>query len=291
MTTESNPLNREFHYFWDLLYRGKYTQCLFDESCTEQAIWAHSISRSMLSTMQNDGKVLEPGTRRGNNDKGRPMLDISFVAKGIKRASTGTFTCRRHDEIFTLIDSTEMDLSNPRVLNLLFFRAILRDLWTLLRTQNAKIYLQKRYSLPDTLLGKPEVRMRALFEAKKLIGPFLEQQDCPILSHIVRYVKTDRPFLAASYGTGGFVQAFDRETGQEVSADRLRRRLSIEPNCTWSFSVIPQGKRHAIVASCLKNSNAENYFSHLKTLNGKELESAISAELIFFCENWFIHPI
>ena len=45
-----------------------------------------------------------------------------------------------------------------------------------------------------------------------------------------------------------------------------------------------------MVASWLATSAAETYFKHFKEVQGEELQAAVSAELIIFCENWYLNP-
>ena len=45
-----------------------------------------------------------------------------------------------------------------------------------------------------------------------------------------------------------------------------------------------------MVASWLRNSAAERYFHHFNNVQGEELQAAVSAELVIFCENWFLNP-
>ena len=54
--------------------------------------------------------------------------------------------------------------------------------------------------------------------------------------------------------------------------------------------MIPREAEHVVVASWLKGSQAANYFQHFKEVDGRELEAAVSAELIGFCESWFLRP-
>ena len=84
--------------------------------------------------------------------------------------------------------------------------------------------------------------------------------------------------------------AIDQYSGQALSIRETRNFLRIEPNTTWSFTIIPRERDHVLAITHLKNSSAQKFFEHFLTLSGKELEAAISAELIFFDENWFLNP-
>ena len=290
MTDEISGYNKELYYGLDLARKGTYRKCLFVDDCTEQTIWAHSVSRAVLETIQHHGEVIKPHTITSKDDSGRSHVGLRLMPEAISQASIGTFTCHTHDSIFNCIDTTPMDFDDPKVLNLLFYRAILKDAWVLFKTQKATMYQERKGPLPNPWFVHPYTRLKALLDLMSRIRPFLDGTDCPLLMHIIRRVKTAHPILAASCARGGSILAFDERAGQEIPARDVRALTSIEPNSSWVFTVIPQANGHVVVASWLKGSVAENYFAHFNKINGRELQAAISAELIYFGENWFLHP-
>lgn len=64
----------------------------------------------------------------------------------------------------------------------------------------------------------------------------------------------------------------------------------MEPYTCWGVTVVPQEREHMVLCSCLKGSFAETYFLHIKEAYERELEVAVSAQLIQFCERWFLNP-
>ena len=188
-----------------------------------------------------------------------------------------------------------MDFDNPKLLNLLFFRAMLMEVWALLKTRKGVIFWeQEKGQIPTTPSIHPEIRLKALLDAVNRLRPFIgkdgNSRDKNPATHIVRRVKTSRPFVAASSAGGSLTRVFDIYTEQELSMNDVRHFTGKNPNNSWSFTVIPQASEHVVVASWLNVSQVENYFSYLKNVNGRELTAAISAGLICFCENWFLHP-
>ena len=286
---DTNEYNKEYHYFQNLISKGKFDKCLFVDGCTEPPIDAHSVSRSILSAFQQENQVIQPSSRNFKNDSGRSYPDIEFKLTPITRASTGRFACETHDKNFQIIDTTPMDFDNPKLLNLLFFRAMLKEVWTLQRTRKGVMQLeQEKGQIPTPPSIHPEIRLKAILDTVNRLRPFIGNNSNSHgknpAKHIVLRVKTSRPFVAASSAGGGLISV------QELSMNDVRLLTGKEPNVSWSFTVIPQTDEHVVVASWLNGSPAKDNFSYLENLNGRELKAAISAELICFCENWFLHP-
>ena len=292
---EINERNRELHYYLDLIRKGTFNKCLFADGCAERPIQAHSVSRAILSTIQQNGNVIQPSTRMIKDDAGRSLPDVRFNSAPITLASTGRFACETHDKEFQIIDTPFMDFDNAKVLDLLFFRAMLMEAWTLLRTLKGITHLERQKGqIPTSPSTRHDIRLKAVLDAVNGIKPFIRDVNyisakSPV-EHIVRRVKSNRPFVAASSAGGGLDRAFDYLTGQELPTQNVQSLMGKVPNVSWSFTVIPQAKNHIVVASFLKGSGVGDYFSHLKNLNGRELTAAISSELICFCENWFLSP-
>ena len=294
MISDVNEYNRRFHEILDMMRRGAFNTCLFQDHCTEPVIQAHSVSRAVLAHLEENGHVIRPTGRTEHDEIGRSYPDLMFQREGINRASTGTFACRMHDEVFAEIDTIPIDFGDPRVCDLLFFRAILKEAWQLLRTQRATMWLERDRPLPGPLTTHPNTRLRALLNAMKRIRSWLDStyeasEDRPVV-HLIRRIKTEHAIVAASCAGGGSALAFDQETGREIAPRMVHSIIGKDPNSCWSFTVIPQLAEHVMVASWLRNSVAENYFRHFNEIQGDELQAAVSAELIIFGENWYLNP-
>jgi len=286
--------NRQFNEGLNLFVKGKFRTCLFASGCPEPVIQAHSVSRAVLKELESDGHVIAPWTRNRRDDEGRSYANLEFQLQGINLASTGTFVCRTHDAEFAAIDKVPIDFNNPEVCDLLFYRAILKDAWQLLRTQFATMWLERDKPLPMPKPIHPYSRLRALLEAAERIRPWLdptrERLGTRPVVHLVRRMKTECSVVAASCAGGGSDLAFSRRSGRELSPGKVREITGAEPNTCWSFTVVPQPEEHVMVASWLATSAAETYFKHFKEVQGEELQAAVSAELIIFCENWYLNP-
>ena len=290
---EINDRNKEIHQMQDLLHQSEYRRCLFAENCTEEVIEAHSVSRSILTKIQDNGHVIQLGTRHEKDEAGLSRISLTFVTKGINQASTGNFACQTHDNAFRAIDTIPMNLDDPNVCNLLFYRAALREAWLLLRTRPSTSLIDSKSPYLYRPSSHPNTRLKSLLHLIGCMRPSLTATNhtkaTSSVVHIVRRVKSEHPILAASYASGGFTLVHD-DTGREIPPNVIRARMGIDPNDCWGFTVIPQENEHIVLASWLEGSNAANYFAHLKEVNGKELEAAVSSELIYFCESWFLNP-
>ena len=149
-------------------------------------------------------------------------------------------------------------------------------------------------SLPPEMV--PEVRIRAISDLAVRLKDRIEntgeelQGDFTQTKHVIRTIKTELPFLAASSAGSSSDVAWDENTGRVLSLDDSRRVTGREPNISWTIKVIPREREHTVIVSYLQGSNVENHLSHTQGANGTDLEEATSAELLKFCENWFIHP-
>ena len=210
-----------------------------------------------------------------------------FAFEGVRTASIGNFSCRKHDDIFQPIDTTDIDFNDSRIRDLLWFRAVLREAWLLHKIRPHQQPIE-RFLPPSIRIAN---RLRSLSDCiqwlrTSLMSPTIESP----ADHIVRRVKSEYPILATSYAYGGSTVAYDGETGMEIPTEVTRAVTGREPRECWGFTVIPREAEHVVVASWLKGSQAANYFQHFKEVDGRELEAAVSAELIGFCESWFLRP-
>ena len=289
-----NERNRAFHERLASLHKSEYRNCLFDRDCAEKAVNAHAVSRAILSTIQDKNHLKSPQLEYEQDEQGRSRPRLEFKDVGIRQASIGTFACQTHEDAFKIIDTAPMDFKDPDILSLLLYRAILREIWLLSRIGQFTDWVEER--APHVYLPTlyPDTRLESLLYFREFIRPMLAGRD-PTASknrvrHIVRRVKSDSPILATSSASGGSMLAYDHNRQQMLSAEEIRTRTGKEPYSCWGLTIIPQEKDHIVLASWLDGSQAQFYFQHLQTAQGRELEEAVSATLIFFSENWFLSP-
>ena len=285
---------REFHRLRNLARLDNFGGCLFESTCRNRPIKAHSVSRAILSKIQEGGHVLRPSTDSSLSESADPKRTIRFIREGVNRASTGTFACRNHDENFKAIDMVPVDTDDHHTLNLMFYRAVLREAWVLKNTQKLTDEVEKRAGIPGVPPIHPNNKLRAVRNSIQVMRPYIatttkSPKEVPI-EHIVRRVSTPRPIVAASAAGATLDMAFDQTNSRVLSMSETQTLTGKNPNCTWAITVIPQDTEHIVVTSWIKGSLSGQFFAHLNEVNGRELEEAISAELILYCENWFLHP-
>ena len=200
---EINEYNRRVHENLNLLRRGRFETCMFADECTEPVIQAHSVSRSVLSKLEDNGHVVQAKIRTGHDEVGRSYPNLIFEPTGINRASTGSFVCGTHDATFADIDTVPMDFEDPRVRDLLFFRAIIKEAWQLFKAQFTTMSFERNQPWPTSLPNHPNTRLRALLNAMRRVRPWLEttsgdSADRPVI-HVIRRMKTDHPIVAISW--------------------------------------------------------------------------------------------
>ena len=244
--------------------------------------------------MQEDGLVIQPEAKIRQTPSGRIGTHLQFESVGINEASTGHFICRSHDEAFKEIDHSELDTSDQRTFDLLMYRATLKELWIQLRIFETN--LRMRDARPFRLPLDPEIKLRAVVDLATRLKVHLEtpseteSQSKIRTIHLVRHIKSEIPFLAAASAGSSADSVIDKRTGEIATLGDTRRYTGKEPNTSWTFTIIPRKKDHVVVASYIEESTSERFFNHIEKANGAELQQAVSAELLMFCENWFINP-
>ena len=289
-----NERNKAIHEQLALLHKGEYRNCLYEQGCAGRVVNAHAVSQAILSTIQDKSHLKNPQLIYEQDEQGRSHPHVEFKNVGIRQASIGTFACQSHEVAFKKIDIIPMDFEDPEILNLLLYRAVLREIWLLSRIRPSIDWVDERAPHVHRPTIHPDTRLKSLLYFREYIRPILKTSDPPAgknrVQHMVRRIKSDSPILATSSASGGSVLAYDHNKEEVLSAEDVRTRMGIEPYSCWGLTIIPQEKEHMVLASWLDGSQAQFYFQHLRSAQGRELEEAVSAELILFSENWFLSP-
>lgn len=289
-----NERNKTVHEALTLLHKGEFRHCLFANDCAGSVVNAHAVSQAILRTIQENGHVKSPQVKSEQDVDGRSRPQLGFNNVGIRQASSGTFACQTREDAFKKIDTVPMDFEDPQILDLLLCRAVLREIWLLSKARQYMEWVDEKAPYIYKPSIHPDTRLESLLYFRECIRPVLAAthpiEHQPQVRHIVRRVKSDSPILATSSASGGSVLARYDQTGELLSAQEIRAKMGMEPYSCWALTVIPQENEHMVLISWLEGSQAEFYFQHLRTTQGRELEAAVSAELILFSENWFLNP-
>ena len=294
MNDQTNEQNKRIFEALGLVHRGTYRRCLFSDDCAARTVNAHSVSHAILSTIQDYDHVIAADIKYRKDEDGRSRPHMGFETVGIRQASIGTFACQTHEDAFKPIDTVPMDFEDPNIRNMLLYRAILREMWNLLRTRDHGDWVDEKAPFLYNPTVHPKQRLQSLSHFRDCVKSLMAEGESfgykPQVMHLVRRVKSKSPILAASGASGGSVIGTAKATGARLSDEYLRTHVGVEPNTSWGLTIVPQKNEHIVLFSWLEGSQAEHYFRHLRTVQGKELEAAVSAELIVFCENWFLAP-
>ena len=289
-----NERNKTVHEVLHLLLRGEFRKCLFAKDCAGSVVNAHAVSQAILRTIQDNGHVKSPQVKYEQDVDGRSHPQVGFSNVGIKQASIGTFACQTHEDAFKKIDTVPMAFEDPETLNLLLYRAVLREIWLLSKARQHTEWVDETAPHIYKPSIHPDTRLKSLLYFRETIEPVLAERHAierqPRVRHILQRVKSNSPILATSSASGGSVLARVDQTGELLSPQEIRSKIGMEPYRCWGLTIIPQENEHIVLISWLEGSQAEKYFQHLRTTQGRELEAAVSAELILFSENWFLSP-
>jgi hypothetical protein len=174
-------------------------------ACTSTAIRAHSVQNSrVLDLLVRDGHV-KSIVKRVDSKKGP---QIFFDDVGRNQASTFAGFCAEHDrQIFGPIDAAAFCSSNPQHLFLVAYRAVARELHTLMEAASRiqSTYL-KRIELALDSGNAPEAagmlavnhleRAYLTHMYKERFDDLLNSSQCGDLTHDVMKIKHDRATLA-----------------------------------------------------------------------------------------------
>ena len=296
METKNLEMTTSIREMRKRLRTREYNKCLLEDGCECTPIIAHSVPRGLMDKMDKNGHVIAV-TAKGR-DSQQPVIAREEI--GINKATTGKFICREHDEIFKPIDKP-FDCTDKYTLNLVFLRAILKEIW-LLENLNRNLEAQKdiieAMHSPST---SPWERLRSLKETKMKVLKCLNPQDCKckptcVVQHQTKVIKTPIPIVAGSIASGGYTYI------------QLNNVTIEDINSAWGFSIFPMEDQHTVVMSAIdnpqiqqyskyiskeqieKSRSAKRYFEHIVKSNGRGLEESVSAELLLFSENWIINP-
>ena len=204
------------------------SRCYYNPNCTEETIQAHTISKSWMKPLSRANKVYWFSS---GGAKGMQLQQLKGVPSlvSVKVASAHPFCCAKHDKDFNLIDQPNLHSPSSHQLNLMFYRAILRQLHVDTGASEwlAKFPLGKWVA---TLFGvQANSRgLKLLQSARSVVQEAISkpQHSEQRVRHLSRLVK-GRPTLACAAAA-----TWQRHTGGPGA---------------WGITVIPQAAGHLVV--------------------------------------------
>ncbi len=204
------------------------SRCYYSTNCTGVTIRAHTISKSWMKPLSRAGKVywFSNGGVKGmqlQHLKGVPSLVSAKVA------SAHPFCCAEHDKEFNLIDQPNLHNPSSHQLNLMFYRALLRQL----HVDTAASKWLTKYPLVKWVVALFGVQansrgLKLLQSACSVVQEAISkpQRSGWRVRHLSRLVK-GRPTLACAAAA-----TWPRHTGGRGA---------------WGVTVIPQATGHLVV--------------------------------------------
>lgn len=252
--------------------------------CTNKPIRAHSIQNShVLDLLVSEGHVVSPQLSFTGG-----TLKIEFKKAGRHSASTFTGFCSEHDrDIFREVDAPEIDLANRTHLFLLAYRAVSRELHTVIdgaiKVQAAYIHrVQRGFDPEDTASPAGILATQHLMNAFETYEYRAANYDQPLISnsesnivHDVIVIDNQAPTVAVSS-----LFSFD---GIENGGQLVRCGLNVFPSSNEQTAVIFS---YAEVDANL----ARNALTKVLSTSGPEQKHELSKLILDRTENFVISP-
>ena len=290
-TLPENERKRIAQIAVDRTKREAYKECLVTGECEGPIVGGHLIPRAWLKRVCDDNEQVQVFAalpisvfRADRRPNSLPVLNH------INNAFVGSFTCRRHEEIFGPIDDPFLDLTNQGNLNFMLYKSILASLWSkklLLKMAQAclaEVPQDERFT-NETVLQQQ--RISGLEYYKQRVEGCLNPQSCrrceggrcKVIDHKMFYIPGE-PALAVSEFSGG-----------------IRKRVSPGGNfgeriTNWGMTVLPLSEGHKVIFHHFTEEEGiiEPLGQVLSHLQGKKLQGQISYWILKSFENLAVSP-
>lgn len=262
---------------WYVLEEGQPT------FCTNPPIRAHSVQNGwILDLLAEDGHVIAPELRIDLQEG--PQYDLKEV--GRNRATTFAGLCSEHDDaLFSPIEKTPLDLSNPEHRFLLAYRATFYELHAaMMAGSTTQLAYQKRLEVgveePNTMTAAGLLATQRLVVAyetwqyKSIYDEAYTTRDFDALEHDVIELDVAAPTLAAS---GLFSVGSD---SRDVLVGVCLTILPVAPTSTSVLVSYLRGHRRRV---------RHELYPMLKT-RGEKQKFEISRRLLNECSNFVLSP-
>ena len=283
-----NELRRITQKVVDSTKRKAYKECLVAGECEGPIVGGHLIPRAWLRKICDHNEevmVFEKLPLRPFTGNKGPVLDH------INNATVGSFTCRRHEEMFGPIDDPDPDLTNQNNLNLMLYKAIIATLWLqklLLKMWQDELALVPQDESFEFGVNLQEQRILGLNYYKQKVEDCLSPQTClnckdgkcGVIGHRVFNIPGE-PALAVSDFSDGI---------------RTRTNPRFNPPTeyimNWGMTVLPLSTGHKVILHHFIEEEGiiEPLGQVLSRFHGKKLQGQISYWVLKSFENLAINP-
>ena len=230
----------------DVTKRKAYQECLVNGACEGPIVGGHLIPRAWLKRICDDNdKVRVFAELPINVFRADRRPDSLPVLNHINNAFVGSFTCRRHEQIFFPIDNPDLDITNQGNLNLMLYKSLLGTLWgekLLLQMAQACLAESPQDEMFKSQVWLQKQRFIGLTHYKLQVEGCLSPQTCDncsdgrcrVIGHKVFQIPGD-PALAASEFSDGIRTRVNPVTN------------SVQHSMNWGMTVLPLSKGHAVI--------------------------------------------
>ena len=271
--------------------RRRYKECLVTGDHEGKIVKGHLVPEAWLRKIATDDHVYVFATHSVNlkdmySEQGNEIPKLEHVNNALVRY----FTCRKHEENFYDTDKTEPDLSNPKILNLMAYKAIIGQQW--LESLLMQAHKEAYHEWPDDEVLKYQKRLnsqnvKGLSHYRRQIERCLDPRSCKIckgvackvVAHKVRHI-SGKPTLSVS---------------EFCSGARTRIRPiegAIEYIANWGLTILPTDRGHVAILHYFfeEEEIMAPTIKDVTLLNGRRLESALSELILKSLENIALRP-
>lgn len=274
--------------FTEKTKRTAYQKCLVpDGKCGGKVVEGHSVPRSVMRKM-TAGAYTISFARQPLGGKGYVLPS----KEPINHALTGYFTCEKHEDLFAPIEKEIPDFDNPRHLDLIAYKALLRAMWSKQLLRVAWEYLAKEDPKSDLLAYMVHLHIQMEMGvgyykhiAEQALGIAVhpsvyddEPQDC--LYHKAIRVPSKQSAVAVCAWSNGLRYEYEPQ-------NPIVMKIS-QAGCT----VYPLGNEHVVVYhyTATDESGVRKANWPLYKASGTLLQQRISHDILRYCEEIVISP-
>ena len=274
-------------------------ECLVSVSdCEGKVVKGHLIPMAWLRVIAQDNKVM--AFAKSPIDvlryDGKEFL-IPVTKEESKQTLIRRFSCEKHEQIFFPIDTTDLDITDNKNLNLLLYRSAIAEIWSqsqIVRALDAVLtkvpndealrltVVMNRRNIRNLSHYKAQVE-RCLYPDECARCDYGSKQ-CKNIVHKTRELR-GAPVLA--------VAQFSEGSAARILYDGPKPELQVIANC--GITIFPTSEGHTIVEHYFaeekqiwKQKNA--HWPNLQNKSGKALEEAVSLLALDYCENIAMNP-
>ncbi len=277
----------------DQTKRKAFRSCQAIGQCERPIVGGHVIPRSWLKKICDDnGKVCVFSRLPLNPFRWSSEEETNIaIMEHINNAFVGSFTCQKHEALFSSVDNPEPDLSDYRNLNLMVYKPIIASLWQeklILQSVQAELAEVPESELFQSMLRLQRHRVMGLTHYKRETEQCLHPETCrrckggkcKVLGHKVFHIPGE-PVVACSSFSDGI-----RTIINPVS--RVVQKI-----VNWGMTILPITDGHkVIVHHFIEEENIiEPMGRLLSRLQGDKLHREIPHQMLKYFENIAISPM